>query len=140
MEAKSQNQTKKIMIVDDNPDILNSLQTLFKMRDFEVVTVDNGRKCLQELEKGFKGIIILDIIMPVMDGIETIKNMIIEGFIEGNTIIVLTAKKFQGEEFDEIYHHIYEYVQKPFDINKLITTVEKIGKEKMKESFCHENR
>lgn len=140
MEAKSQNQTKKIMIVDDNPDILNSLQTLFKMRDFEVVTVDNGRKCLQELEKGFKGIIILDIIMPVMDGIRTMKNMIIEGFTEGNTIIVLTAKKFQGEEFDGIYHYIYEYIQKPFDINKLIITVEKIGKEKMKESFCHENQ
>ena len=140
MEAESQNQTKKIMIVDDDPDILNSLQILFKMRDFEVVTADNGRKCLQELAKGFKGIIILDIIMPVMNGIATIKNMIIEGFTEGNTIIVLTAKNFQGEDFDEIYHHIYEYVQKPFDINKLITTVEKIGKEKMKELFCHKNR
>ena len=118
----------KIMIVDDDPDILLSLQMILEAEKYEVVTVDNGWKCLTELKQGFRGIIILDIMMPVMDGIETIKKMIIEGFVEDNTIIVLTVKKIQGEEFDEIYNYVYDYIQKPFDVDHLLSTIRKIPK------------
>jgi DNA-binding response OmpR family regulator len=65
--------------------------------------------------------------MPVMDGVETIKQMTIDGFIEKNSIIVLTAKRIQGEEFDEIYPYIADYITKPFDINILLQTVKKIA-------------
>ena len=119
----------KIMIVDDSPDILLSLQMLLETEKYELVTADNGWECLTELKKGFRGIIILDIMMPVMDGIETIKNMVIEGFVEDNTIIVLTVKKVQGEEFDEIYKYIYDYIQKPFDVDHLLSTIRKIFKD-----------
>ena len=118
----------KIMIVDDDPDILHSLRMMFETEGYEVVTVDNGWKCITELKNGFRGIIILDIMMPVMDGIETIKNMVIEGFIEDTTIIILTVKKIQGEEFDEIYKYIYDYIQKPFDVSHLLNTVKDISK------------
>ena len=118
----------KIMIVDDDPDILHSLRMMFETEGYEVVTVDNGWKCITELKNGFRGIIILDIMMPVMDGVETIKNMVIEGFIEDNTIVVLTVKKIQGDEFDEIYKYIHDYIQKPFDVSHLLNTVEKISK------------
>lgn len=111
------------MIVDDNPDVLESLRALFEAEGFEVTTVDNGWKCIQECERGYKGIILLDIMMPVMDGIETIKTMVVDGFINDNTIIVLTAKKIQGEEFDEIYPYIHDYVNKPFDVPGLVNLV-----------------
>ena len=118
---------KNLMIVDDDPDIVYSLQQLFELEGFIVTTADNGRNCLLELEKGFQGIIILDIMMPVMDGVETIKKMTIDGFIDENTIIVLTAKRIQGEEFNEIYPYIADYITKPFDITTLIQTVKKIA-------------
>lgn len=126
MESLEQHQ-KKIMIVDDDPDIVYSLQELFEKEGFKVVSVDNGRKCLLELEKGFQGIIILDLMMPVMDGVETIRKMNVNGFLDNNVIIVLTAKRFQGDEFNEIYSYIYDYVTKPFDINVLVQTVKKIA-------------
>ncbi|MFA5102119.1 MAG: response regulator [Candidatus Thermoplasmatota archaeon] len=118
---------KNIMVVDDDPDILLSLQELFEREGFEVTTADNGRNCLLELEKGFQGIIILDIMMPIMDGIETIKKMTIDGFTDENTIIVLTAKRIQGEEFNDIYPYIADYITKPFDIITLLQTVKKIA-------------
>ena len=118
---------KNIMIVDDDPDIVSSLQQLFEREGFQVTTAENGRNCLLELEKGFQGIILLDLMMPIMDGTETIKKMTFEGFIETNTIIVLTAKRIQGEEFDEIYPYIADYITKPFDINVLLQTVKKIA-------------
>jgi DNA-binding response OmpR family regulator len=118
---------KKIMVVDDDPDIVFSLQELFEREGFQVTTADNGRNCLLELEKGFQGIIILDLMMPIMDGAETIKKMTIDGFTDTNTIIVLTAKRIQGEEFNEIYPYIADYITKPFDINVLLQTVKKIA-------------
>lgn len=118
---------KNIMIVDDDPDILQSLQQLFEREGFQVITAENGRNCLVELEKGFQGIILLDLMMPIMDGAETIKKMTFDGFIETNIIIVLTAKRIQGEEFNEIYPYIADYITKPFDIAVLLQTVKKIA-------------
>jgi len=118
---------KNIMIVDDDPDIVLSLQELFEREGFQVTTAENGRNCLVELEKGFQGIIILDLMMPIMDGIETIKKMTIDGFTDENTIIVLTAKRIQGEEFNEIYPYIADYITKPFDISTLLNAVKKIA-------------
>jgi DNA-binding response OmpR family regulator len=115
------------MIVDDDPDIVLSLQELFEREGFQVTTADNGRNCLVELEKGFQGIIILDLMMPIMDGIETIKKMTIDGFTDSNTIVVLTAKRIQGEEFNDIYPYIADYITKPFDISTLISTIKKIA-------------
>jgi DNA-binding response OmpR family regulator len=118
---------KKIMIVDDDPDIVFSLNTLFTKEGFDVCAVDNGRKCLLELEKGFEGIIILDLMMPVMDGVETIRKMSTDGFMDHNIVIVLTAKRVQGDEFNEIYPYVTDFITKPFDINALVQTVKKIA-------------
>ncbi|MEM4259005.1 MAG: response regulator [Candidatus Thermoplasmatota archaeon] len=118
-------QPKQLMIVDDDPDILISLRMLFEAKNINVVTAENGAECIKKLEDGFEGIILLDLMMPVLDGIETIKQMITEGFIEKNIIIVLTAKKIQGEEFNEIYPYIFEYITKPFDMDTLVSAVEK---------------
>ncbi len=125
---KNSNYTKKIMIVDDNQDILISLKELFELKNYEVHTAENGWQCIKELEKGFQGIIILDLMMPVMDGFETLKKMVLEGFMEKNSVIVLTAKRIQGKEFDEFYPHIQDFITKPFDTDYLLKSVEKIVK------------
>lgn len=122
---------QNILIVDDDPDIVNSLKELFESHGFQVTTAENGRDCLLELEKGFQGIIILDLMMPILDGAETIKKMTADGFIDQVTIIVLTAKRIQGEEFDEIYPYIYDYITKPFDIDDLLKTVKKIAQQSL---------
>ena len=117
-----------LLIVDDDLELLVILQGLFEKNDYNVITAVNGNECLKELEKGFQGIIILDVMMPVLDGIATIKKMIYEGFIESNKIILLTAKKIQGEELDDIYQYIDKYVHKPFDIDELLKTVDELSK------------
>ena len=115
------------MIEDDDLELLNILQGLLEKIDYNVITAVNGKECLRELENGFEGIIILDVMMPVMNGIDTIKKMIHEGFIEFNKIILLTAKKIQGEEFDDIYCYIDRYVNKPFDIDELLKAIDELS-------------
>jgi DNA-binding NtrC family response regulator len=120
---------KNIMIVNNNPDIVNDLQELFKSHGFQVTIADNSRKCLLELEKGFQGIIILGHNLPRMDGIATIRKIWTEGFINQNTIIMLTSERIQGEEFDEIYPYIYDIIIKPYDNNAVFNIIKKITKQ-----------
>jgi DNA-binding response OmpR family regulator len=118
-----------IMIVNDDPDLVNSLQELFVSNGFQVITADNGRKCLLELEKGFQGIIILNIKTSVLNSIETIRRIRDEGFTNQNTIIMLTPKCILGEEFDEIYPYIYDLIFKPFDNDAVLNTIKKIAQQ-----------
>ena len=120
---------KNIMIVDDDPEIVNSLQELLRSHGFHVTTAKHSSHCLYELEKGFQGIIILDLKIPFITDIGTIKKIMTAGFIDQTTIIVLTTKRIQGEEFDEIYPYIYEYITKPLDMNALLNTIKKIAKQ-----------
>jgi CheY-like chemotaxis protein len=97
----------KIMIVDDDKDVLTIVRTIFQSENHDVITVDNGVRCLRQIIEGFKGIIILNIMMPIMVGVETIKHMVNGGLLEKNIIIVLTEKKIKDEEFNEIYRYIF---------------------------------
>ena len=111
---------KRLMVVDDDPDILISIRKIFEKEGYEVLTVDTGWDCLKELERGFKGVILMDIMMPFMDGWDTIEQILKKGFTKDVIISILTAKgtpdhdKMRGLEA-----FIYDYIIKPFDINQL---------------------
>ena len=115
---------KRIMVVDDDPDILISIRKIFEKEGYEVFTVDSGMDCLKEMERGFKGIVLIDIMMPFMDGWDTIEEITKRGFTNNVVISILTARgtpdhnKIRGLE-----SYIFDYITKPFDINELITKV-----------------
>ena len=116
---------KRIMVVDDNPDILISIRKIFEKEGYEVFTVDSGMDCISEIERGFKGVILMDIMMPFMDGWDTILEIMKRGYTKDIIIFILTAKgtpdhnKMRGLE-----SYIYDYITKPFDVQKLISNVE----------------
>ncbi len=116
------------MIVDDDPDILISIREIFESRGYEVFTVDSGMDCIKELEHGFKGIILIDMMMPFMDGWETIKEIKNKGLIKNVVISILTAKSIVAdyEKLRTLQPYIYDYITKPFDIQKLISNVNNI--------------
>ena len=70
---------KKVLIVDDDPNNLVFLKAILERRDFEVSTAEDGRDCLEKMEGETFGMILLDIHMPVMDGIETFRVIRREG-------------------------------------------------------------
>lgn len=117
------------MIVDDEPDILFSLRTIFEKQSYDVITVSNGIECLKEIEKGFKGIILMDLMMPVMDGWETINEIVKRGYMEDVAIAIITgkgAKDFQN--MSRLGSYVFDYLAKPLDIGKLIASVERCNK------------
>jgi len=117
---------KKIMIVDDELDILDSLKLVFEREDYDVVAVDSGEKCLKELEKGFKGVILMDIMMPNLDGWDTIKEIIGQGYLKNVEIEIITGKGTRDhQKMDGLGPYIYDYLAKPLDVKELVESVNK---------------
>jgi len=120
---------KKIMRVDDDSDILVSLRTLFENQHFDVLTVDSGKDCIKELENGFKGIVLMDLMMPFMDGWETIHQIINKGLNKNVIISIITAKGCpRSEKINGVESYIYDYIPKPFDLNNLLLEVNNMTK------------
>ena len=119
--------TKKIMVVDDDPDILVSIRDIFEHEGYEVFAVDSGGDCIEELEKGFKGVILIDLMMPFMDGWDTLRQIIKRRLTEDVTISIITAKGTPDhEEMKGLEPYVYDYISKPFNVKKLVSNVAKI--------------
>ncbi len=119
----------KIMVVDDERDILDSLRVLFEKQKYDVITVESGEECLRQLEKGFRGVILMDIMMPNMDGWDTIREIIKRDFIKDVGIEILTGKGTKDhEKLSELYSYVYDYLTKPIDVQQLIDSVRKCCK------------
>ena len=117
---------KKIMVVDDEPDILVSLRVIFERQSYEVITVESGAECLEELEKGFKGVILMDIMMPEMDGWDTIKEIVNRGLMKDITIEIITGKGTRDhQKMSGLESYIYDYLTKPLNMEELISSVNK---------------
>jgi DNA-binding response OmpR family regulator len=118
--------TKRVMIVDDEPDILSSLKSILEKNDYDVITVTNGIECVKEIEKGFKGVILLDLMMPEMDGWETINEILKRGLMNNVAISIITGKGTKDfQHMCSLGSYIFDYIVKPLDINKLILSIEK---------------
>jgi DNA-binding response OmpR family regulator len=118
---------KKIMIVDDDTDLLVFLRIFFEHHNYEVLTVDCGNDCLEELERGFKGVILIDLMMPFMDGWTTLREIVKRGFNKDVVISIITASgRADPDKMKNLEPYIHDYIQKPFTLEKLISNIKDI--------------
>ncbi len=115
---------KRVMIVDDEPDIRLTVSTVLESAGFKVIKVESGPKCLEALEDGYRGVILMDIMMDDMDGWETIREIESRGLMKGNLISMLTAKEDPDEDMEKLTESVLNYMRKPFHANELIACME----------------
>lgn len=113
---------KKILVVDDEPDIRSSVKTILEKEGYEVITAINGDDCLKKLEKVKPDLILLDIMMPGTPVREVVKK------IKGTKIAFLSVVRTSDAEREKLLgqKNIVDFIQKPFDIKDLIKRVKKI--------------
>jgi DNA-binding response OmpR family regulator len=116
---------RKLMIIDDDPDTLIILKTVFEYVGFTVIIADNKSKCLGELEKGFRGVIIIDINVPYLNGWNTLKGIVSNGYVYGNRLIILSSEKNPDSRIEQFNEYIDDYIIKPFDVEYLLSSVKK---------------
>lgn len=117
---------KKIMIVDDDPYVRVVVREIFEPEGFEVVSADSGPHCLEILSgSDFRGVILMDIMMPEMDGWDTIREIIRRGYAKGSVIAMLTAVEEPGEleDWRNITEYVIDYITKPFESDEILKNV-----------------
>ena len=108
-----------VIIVDDEPDILELLQYNLSKEGFEIHTASNGAEALTRAVKIKPDMIILDVMMPNMDGFEVCKNLRKSAKTKDIPIILLTAKGTIEDKITGFGSGADDYLVKPFDIQEL---------------------
>jgi DNA-binding response OmpR family regulator len=119
--------SKKIMVVDDEPDILTTVGQMLEMSGFEVIRANSGKECIKKLTQssGNPDLIVLDIMMPEVSGWDVAAKIKENPRWNNIPIVFLTAKGDvmsigMGGMTSE------DYIVKPFDIKDLIDRIKKI--------------
>lgn len=117
---------KKILIVDDEPNILMSLEYTFKKNNFEVFIARDGQEALDILENQIPNAIILDVMMPNVDGYATIEQIKKNEKLNNCKIIFLSAKNKEIDIQKGIDLGANAYMTKPFSLKKLVEKVKEL--------------
>ncbi len=114
---------KKILIVDDEPNIVMSLEYTFKKNNFEVFIARDGLEALDILKTNFPDVIILDVMMPMVDGYATLEQIRKDKNLEHTKVIFLSAKNKASDIEKGLTLGADAYLTKPFSIKKVVETV-----------------
>jgi CheY-like chemotaxis protein len=122
-----------ILIVDDDPDILDNIITVLETQPYRLNTARDGKQCLEIMEHEVPDLLILDLLMPRMDGWGVIREMQTEPRFAGVPIMVLTtviedASRRRYELETGMAMEVQQYIQKPVAPAELIRRVEKLLK------------
>jgi two-component system chemotaxis response regulator CheY len=115
----------RILVVEDNVDSRDILAKLLRMSGFEVVSASDGASGYAAALKETPDLIITDINMPGMDGIELLRKVRLEQILQGTSVLVVTA--FGGEAaHDAVEAGADAAVAKPFDFDGFVDTVQSL--------------
>ena len=109
-----------ILVVDDEPQILRVMRTGLPPRGYEVRTASGGEEALEEIRKEVPDLVILDLVMPEMSGLEVCQRM---REFTSIPIIVLSAKGSESDKVAALDSGADDYVTKPFGMNELLARV-----------------
>ncbi len=119
---------QKVLIAEDSSVIQNIARKVLEFQNFEITIAKNGKEVLQKLENETFAVILMDISMPQMDGIECTKQIRTLPAPEKATIPIVAitgnAKNYSEDDFKAV--GIDYYLQKPIDFDALVELVKKI--------------
>ena len=113
----------KVLAVDDEPQILRALRTSLAARGYEVRTAPNGETALDSLAAGSADLVVLDLGLPGIDGVEVIRRL--RGW-SSVPVIVLTVRDAQADKIAALDAGADDYVTKPFSLEELLARMRAI--------------
>jgi DNA-binding response OmpR family regulator len=116
----------KILIVDDEPDLVETLTIMLVNRSFVVLTAFDGDDGLIKAKDEQPDVILLDLMMPKMDGFEMIKRLKSDEATNAIPVIILTARSDTEARFKTHRYEANAYMVKPFLLPDLITKINQL--------------
>ena len=121
----------KILIVDDEPDILEILKLNLQNEGYKVSTAENGKKALKKADKINPDLIVLDLMMPIMDGIETCERLRLDSRYKNTLIMFLTARAEDYSQIAALDVGADDYITKPVKPRVFISKIKSILRRKL---------
>ncbi len=115
--------SERVLIADDDPDILTVVKINFELDGFEVETAIDGEDALQKATAQLPNVIVLDIMMPRMDGLTALHRLRSQATTANIPIILLTARGLPEDRVRGLELGADDYITKPFDITELAARV-----------------
>lgn len=122
-KRSSMNVKASILIADDNGSFSRSLSLILVHKGYEVSTVESGPKAIEEIKRRLYDITFMDIEMPEMDGLETVK--LIREIRPEAKVVMMTGFTFEEREEKALQEGVIGVIYKPLDIDKVIAIVER---------------
>lgn len=117
---------KKILVVDDERHIVRLVEVNLTKAGYDVTSAYDGIEALEKVAEDKPDMIILDVMMPRMDGFETLKRLQANSETQNIPVIMLTAKAQDADIFRGWSSGVSSYLTKPFNPRELLTFVERI--------------
>ena len=114
---------KKILIVDDEVDLVETVRFPLEMEGFNVLVSYNGEDALNQARKEKPDLILLDLMLPKLDGYKVCRLLKFDERYKNIPILMLTAKTQEKDKALGMETGANEYITKPFDLDKLVDKV-----------------
>ena len=121
----------KILIVDDEPDILEILKLNLQNEGYKVSTAENGKKALKKADKINPDLIVLDLMMPIMDGIETCERLRLDSRYKNTLIMFLTARAEDYSQIAALDVGADDYITKPVKPRVFLSKIKSLLRRKL---------
>jgi DNA-binding response OmpR family regulator len=118
--------TKRVLVVDDEPNIVMSLRFLMEREGFAVEVASSGQAAVAALDRVPADLVLLDVMIPGLDGFEVCQRLRARPAWQGTKIVMLTAKGRDVERDKGLALGADAYVTKPFSTRELVAKVKKM--------------
>ncbi len=113
----------RVLIVDDEPRILKFLDLKLKNSGYDVLSANNGQEALAQLQAQEPDLLVLDVVMPGMDGFETLKQV---RSVSSIPVIILSAREANTDKIKGLKLGADDYLAKPFNPDELVARIEAV--------------
>jgi DNA-binding response OmpR family regulator len=116
----------KVLVVDDHPPTVQLIRTALEGLGMEVKAAANGAECLLSVHEDRPNLVILDVMMPVMDGFQTLQVLQESKETQDIPVIMLTARSSDRDVAHGWRSGASSYLTKPFSVDQLVTLVQRV--------------
>jgi two-component system sensor histidine kinase/response regulator len=125
-KSKKKSVAAKILVIDDEPDLVSTVQCRLEWCKFDVVTASNGQEGLEKATSEKPELILLDIDMPGMSGHEVLEHMSNRPDLKGIPVIMCTALCEAEDIAKASSYGVVDYIAKPFDFSELVEKISNV--------------
>ncbi|UTW50232.1 response regulator [bacterium SCSIO 12827] len=118
---------KRVLLAEDEPNIVESLTFILERSGFEVATTTNGRQALEVAQSDTPDILILDVMLPELDGYEVLRRLRADARTKTLPVLMVTAKGQREDRETAMKCGADMFITKPFVNSELIAAVEKLA-------------